>query len=105
MARVSARAPAAPMTIPARASPSPRPGDKAEHIGAARAERHPDADFCRALRDRVGHHPVNSYRRESDGQGRERTEDDRLHVLLLEFMIDNRTQRLHVDTGCSGSAE
>ena len=60
MTRVRPKAPASPATTPITASVIPCLTTSREHIDSLRAERHADADFLGALRDRVSHHAVNA---------------------------------------------
>ena len=54
--RVAASAPATPIASPAAPSQSACEKTSDRTVGRLRAERHPDADFAAALRNRVRHH-------------------------------------------------
>ena len=56
--------------------PQAHPGDHAEHVRSARAERHPDADLVRLTRHGVGDDAVDADRHEEQTEAREDAQQD-----------------------------
>ena len=60
---------------------------------ALRAERHPDPDLARPLRDAVGNHAVDPDRRQDERDGGETAQQHRIEPWLRECPADHFLQR------------
>ena len=70
--------------------------DEAEHIGALGAERHADAEFLGALRNRVGDGAVQTDRGEEKGDSGEKPSEQRGRATGGEAVADARLHRAKI---------
>ena len=80
------------------------PDDHAQHVAALRAERHPDADFLRALRHAVGDDAVDADGREQQRRAGENAEQQHRQTPLGDRARDDLVHRPDVGDGELGSS-
>ena len=92
-----ANAPASPISRPIACQHNSLPYDKLEYVLRARAQRHANADFVRALRDCISHHRVNANGCKHQCQKPEKADHNRRQSLGRHSLADDLLHRLDVE--------
>ena len=99
ISRVSTSAPAPPMTMPAHGEQERLPHHHAQHVATLGAERHPDADFLRPLRDAVRDHAVDADGGEQKRRAGKAREQQHREAALRDRVGHHLVHRLDVGDG------